>query len=104
MPVLISGGKPDHVTRPDLLDRAVPSLGKPGTGRDDQGLAQGCELQSLQRRPGRREWCRAMRLPRGGKRRLNLLRDDSRNHQLGRDSRHGPYADATDRVGNREPQ
>ena len=32
--------EPDHVARPDLLDRATPALGEPGAGRHDQGLTQ----------------------------------------------------------------
>src|SRR5487761_717213 len=40
MPVLLTWRNPDHITRPDFLNRASPSLGPAATGRHDQGLAQ----------------------------------------------------------------
>src|SRR5262245_4785499 len=40
VPVLLAGRKPDHVARPDLLDRAALALRPAAAERDDQGLAE----------------------------------------------------------------
>ena len=38
--MLLTRRDPDHVTRPDFLDRAAPALRPAAAGRHDQGLAQ----------------------------------------------------------------
>jgi hypothetical protein len=40
MPVLLAWQDPDHVPRPDLLDRPAPTLHPADTKGNDQGLAQ----------------------------------------------------------------
>ena len=40
VPVLLARREPDHVARPDLLDRAAPRAAPAAAGRHDQGLAQ----------------------------------------------------------------
>ena len=40
VPMLFSRGKPDHVTRSNLLDRASPSLRAAAACRDDQRLSE----------------------------------------------------------------
>jgi len=40
MPVLLTGRKPDHITRADFLDRPAPTLCPAATGRDDKSLAK----------------------------------------------------------------
>ena len=40
VPVLLAGRKPDHVARPDLLDRPAPALRPAAARRDEQGLAE----------------------------------------------------------------
>src|SRR4051812_2869267 len=40
VPVLLAGREPDHVTRPDLLDRTALALRPSNTGGDDQRLAK----------------------------------------------------------------
>src|SRR5437868_7660043 len=40
VPMLLTGWNPDHVTRPNLLDRPSPALRAASAGRHDQGLAQ----------------------------------------------------------------
>ena len=40
MPVLLAGREPDHVTRPDLLDRAAPALNPAAASRDDESLTE----------------------------------------------------------------
>src|SRR5688500_14894252 len=40
VPMLFTRWEPDHVTRPNFLNRASPALGQAKTGRYDQGLAQ----------------------------------------------------------------
>jgi hypothetical protein len=40
MPMLLTGRKPDHVARPDFLDRATPPLHPPETERNDQRLTE----------------------------------------------------------------
>ena len=40
VPVLLARREPDHVARPDFLDRAAPALRPAAAGRHDQGLAQ----------------------------------------------------------------
>jgi hypothetical protein len=39
MPMLLTRRKPDHVTRPDLLDRPAPTLCPAAAGRNKQGLS-----------------------------------------------------------------
>src|SRR3954451_611280 len=40
VPVLLAGREPDHVTRPDFLDRSAPTL-RPATAcRDDESLTE----------------------------------------------------------------
>ena len=40
MPVLLAGREPDHITGPDLLDRASPTLRQAAASRDDEGLTE----------------------------------------------------------------
>ena len=40
MPVFFTGRKPDHIARPNFLDRSVPTLRPPKTRRDDQRLTK----------------------------------------------------------------
>ena len=40
VPVLLTRREPDHVARPNFLDRPAPALCPAATGRHDQGLAQ----------------------------------------------------------------
>ena len=40
VPVLFAGREPDHITRPDLLDRAAFALGPAAAGRHDESLAK----------------------------------------------------------------
>src|SRR6266487_2781058 len=40
VPVLLARREPDHVARPDFLDRAAPALRQAAAGGHDQGLAQ----------------------------------------------------------------
>ena len=40
VPMLLARREPDHVTRPNFLDRASPALYQAATRRHDQGLAQ----------------------------------------------------------------
>src|ERR1035438_5747490 len=40
VPVLFRGRNPDHITRPDFLDRSAQTLYPAATGGHDQGLAQ----------------------------------------------------------------
>src|SRR5205814_1977961 len=49
VPVLFARRKPDHVPRPDFLDRAAPPLCAAAAGRHDQRLAQ---RVGVPRRPG----------------------------------------------------
>src|SRR5439155_16834029 len=44
VPVLLTRRNPDHVARPNLLDRPTPVLGAPAAGRHDQGLPQGMRV------------------------------------------------------------
>jgi len=44
MPMLLTGREPDHVTWPDLLDRASPALREAAAGRHNQCLAQGMRV------------------------------------------------------------
>src|SRR5207249_3557085 len=37
---LLTGRKPNHIARPDFLDRAGPTLRPPKAGRDDQRLTE----------------------------------------------------------------
>ena len=38
--MLFAGRKPDHIARPDFLDRPAPALRPAAAGRDDQGLTK----------------------------------------------------------------
>src|SRR5947208_6902471 len=40
MPMLLAGRKPDHITGPDFLDRATPTLRPPESGCHNQCLTQ----------------------------------------------------------------
>ena len=40
VPMLLTRRDPDHVTRPNLLDRAAPALHPAAASRHDQSLAQ----------------------------------------------------------------
>jgi hypothetical protein len=40
VPMLLAGRNPDHVARPDFLDRPAPALHPAAAGRHDQGLAE----------------------------------------------------------------
>src|SRR5437764_2265037 len=40
VPMLLTRRKPDHVTRPNFLNRAPPALYQPTASRHDQGLTQ----------------------------------------------------------------
>src|ERR1039457_6470630 len=40
MPVLLTGREPDHISRPNFLNRAAPALYSTTTGRHNQGLSQ----------------------------------------------------------------
>ena len=40
MPVLLAGREPDHITGPDLLDRAAPALRPAAASRDDERLTE----------------------------------------------------------------
>ena len=51
VPVLLAGRNPDHIARPDFLDRTAPTLYPAAAGRDDQVLA---ERVCVPRRPGAR--------------------------------------------------
>src|SRR3954447_6889439 len=44
VPVLLAGWKPDHVPRPDLLDRPALALSPSNARRDDQRLAKGVRV------------------------------------------------------------
>src|SRR5438067_4990530 len=51
VPMLLTRREPDHVTWPDLLDRAAPALGPAAAGGHDQGLASGWLCHAV-RAPG----------------------------------------------------
>ena len=40
VPMLFTRRKPDHIARPDFLDRAAPTLNPPKAGREDQRLTE----------------------------------------------------------------
>src|SRR5207249_7789933 len=40
VPMLLVRRKPDHITRPDFLDRPAPTLRPPNARRDDQRLTE----------------------------------------------------------------
>ena len=40
VPMLFTRHKPDHIARPDFLDRAAPTLNPPKAGREDQRLTE----------------------------------------------------------------
>ncbi len=48
VPMFLARREPDHVTGPNLFDRAAPTLRSLAASRDDQGLAQadGCARRS----------------------------------------------------------
>src|ERR1700730_2110486 len=46
MPVLLAGREPDHITRPDLLDRTSPPLCQAAASRDDEGLTERMRVPS----------------------------------------------------------
>src|ERR1700730_4239806 len=46
VPMLLTGRKPDHVTWPDFLHRAAPTLHPPETGRDNQRLTEWMRMPS----------------------------------------------------------
>jgi hypothetical protein len=61
---------PDHVTRPNLLDRTTPALYPAAAGRHDQGLAQRvavpcCPSAGLERDTGADRACRIVCLEQG---------------------------------------
>src|SRR5438270_79780 len=63
VPMLFTRRDPDHVTRPDLLDRPAPPLRTTHTERHDQGLTEGmgvpCSARPrLERDTGTRDACR----------------------------------------------
>jgi hypothetical protein len=41
VPMLLTLLEPDHVTRPDFLDRSAPALHSAAAGRDNQSLTEG---------------------------------------------------------------
>ena len=47
VPMLLARREPDHVPRPNLLDRASPALCQAAASRHDQGLAQRVGVPSL---------------------------------------------------------
>ena len=49
MPMFLTRRDPDHVTRPNFLDRAAPALYQAAASRHDQSLAQ---RVGVPRRPG----------------------------------------------------
>src|SRR5262245_15156068 len=70
VPVLLTWREPDHVTRPDLLDRAAPALRAPAAGGHDEGLAQrvgvpGRPGAGLERDAGTERACRSDGLEQG---------------------------------------
>ena len=70
MPVLLTRRKPDHITRPDFLDRPAPALHPAAARRDDQRLAQRVRVPcgpgaGLERDAGRRNACRIVCLKQG---------------------------------------
>ena len=40
MPMLLAGREPDHITKPDLLDRSVFALSPAAATRDDESLTK----------------------------------------------------------------
>jgi hypothetical protein len=51
MPMLFTGRKPDHIARPDFLDRSAVPLNPAATGGNDQSLAERVLCQTV-RAPG----------------------------------------------------
>src|SRR5438477_3097616 len=49
VPVFFPRGKPDHVTRTDLLDRSAPPLSPAESSRDDERLAEGMSVPCTSR-------------------------------------------------------
>src|SRR5437867_971395 len=63
VPMLLTGWKPNHVTRPDFFDRAAPALHEATASRHNQGLAQrvsvpGCPSAWLERDTRAEHACR----------------------------------------------
>src|SRR6185312_4719810 len=75
VPVFFAGRKPDHVTGPDLLDRATFALGPPAARGNDESLT---ERMCVPRRPGARLECYACALHKGRIRRLKKRIDSYR--------------------------
>ncbi len=48
VPVLLTGRKPDHITRADFLDRPALALGPAATGGYDHGLTECCPRARLE--------------------------------------------------------
>ncbi len=70
VPMLLARREPDHVARPNFLDRAAPALHPAAASRHDQGLAQRvgvpcCPSAGLERDTGARRACRIVRLEQG---------------------------------------
>jgi hypothetical protein len=49
MPMLFARWEPDHVTRPDFLDRSPRALRPAATGGDDNGLTQRVGVENAER-------------------------------------------------------
>src|SRR5207247_6664455 len=70
VPMLLTRRQPDHITRPNLLDRAAPALCQAAASRYDQGLAQRvgvprCPSAGLERDTGAERACRSDGLEQG---------------------------------------
>src|SRR5437773_6857064 len=70
VPMLFSRQDRDHIARPNLLDRASPSLYAAAAGRHDQRLAQRvgvpcCPSAGLERNTGAERACRSVCLEQG---------------------------------------
>src|SRR5205085_9098502 len=70
VPVLLARREPDHVTRPNWLDRAAPALCQAAARRHDQGLAQRVGVPrgpsaGLERDTGAERACRSVCLEQG---------------------------------------
>ena len=67
MPVFLAGREPDHITRPNFLDRAAPALCQTAASGDDKSLAERvrvpCRSRArLERYAGALNKCRIRRL------------------------------------------
>src|SRR5438874_12717891 len=70
VPMFLTRLEPDHVTRPNVLDRTSPALYPAAASRHDQGLAQRvavpcCPSAGLERDTGADRACRIGRLEQG---------------------------------------